>query len=169
VIVRFRALLGTIAIAGLLVLTPREGHAQLWQTTLTVAGWPLTVTSTSGSDFEAGFISLGSTTFTVNATSNFFNLRTNRTTTVQVQCLAACPRSGTLALAGLQWRRADQATWTTLTAAFVTVEQRSLVYNGTNDPWGNTIFWRYLLSWTANPPTAATQFRIQFRMNVTAP
>lgn len=157
----------TLLFAGFLV--PAALPAQLWQTNLAVAGWPLTVTTTSGADFEAGFVALGTTTFTVNATSNLFSLRTNRVTTVGVRCVAACPRSGTLALAGLQWRRNDLATWNTLTTAVVTVEQRTLTYNGTNDPWSNSVSWRYLLDWTATPPTAASQFRVQFNLVVTSP
>jgi hypothetical protein len=70
---------------------------------------------------------------------------------------------------GLQWRRADLATWNTLTTAFVTVEARTATFNGANDPWNNAMFWRYVLTYTGTPPTAASEFRIQYQLQVTAP
>ena len=153
--------------AGLgLVGAPTQLTAQ--QTVLTLSGWPLTVTSTTGGDFEVGAVSLGSTTFSVDATTNV-PAKSPRSTTVQVQCVPACPRSGTLPLAGLQWRRSDQAAWTTLTTAYADIETRTVTFNGLNDPWSQTVLWRYALSWTANPPTAASQFRLRFRLVVAAP
>jgi hypothetical protein len=56
-----------------------------------------------------------------------------------------------------------------LTGSYVTIEQRDLTYNGTNDPWSNSIHWRYVLSWTGNPPTPLTRWRIRFRLVVAAP
>ncbi len=138
------------------------------RTVLTTSGWPISATSTTGADFENGAVSIGTTTVTVDATVNNTGF-SNRTTTVEVLCLAPCPSSGTLPLSGLQWRRDDQVTWTTLTTAFVVIETRSLVFGGLNDPWSRGILWRYALNWTANPPTAPTAFPVQFRLTVTAP
>lgn len=157
-----------LLLLGCALLLPRAASAQ-WNTVLTLSGWPLTVTSTSGADFAAGAVSLGATGFTVDATTNLFNFFSTRSTTVEVQCVAPCPRSGTTTATGLQWRRDDQATWTNLTTAFVEVEQRTLTFNGANDPWGRTMLWRYQLNWTGNPPAPATQFRIRFRLVVAAP
>lgn len=153
---------------GLLSLVAAPGLQAQWNTSLTIAGWPLTATTTDGAAFEAGGVLLGTTTFTVDATSNFIFFP-NRATTVEVRCVPACPRSGTLPLSGVQWRRNDQAAWTTLTTTFVTVESRTLTFNGANDPWSQSMHWRYALSWTANPPTAASQFRIEYRLTVAAP
>ena len=156
-------------LAGLLVVatTARDAGAQR-RTSLTISGWPLTATSTSATDFEAGFVLLGTTSFTVDAVSNMpaFTLRS---TTVSVQCVPVCPRAGTLPLAGVQWRRNDQATWTTLTTAYVPIETRTLSFGGVNDPWSQTVQWRYALDWATNGPTAATQFRLRFRLTVAAP
>jgi hypothetical protein len=135
---------------------------------LTVAGWPLATTSTAASDFEAGGVALGATTFTVDLVATTPPL-TTRGTSVEVQCVPACPRSGTLPLAGVQWRRSDQATWTTLTTAYVLIESRTATFNGANDPWSRTMYWRYALTWAGNPPTAASQFRVSFRLVVAAP
>jgi hypothetical protein len=138
------------------------------RTTLSVAGWPLTATSTSAADFENGFVPLGSTTFTVDLIAANRPLET-RLTTVEVQCVPACPRSGTLPLLGLQWRRDDQATWTALTTAYALVESRVATFTGANDPWSRTMHWRYALTWAGVPPTAASEFRVSFRLVVAAP
>jgi len=153
-------------LAGLLVSVSQDAGAQ--RTVLSLSGWPRTVTSTSATDFEAGFVLLGATTFTVDATTNTPVL-TSRSTTVAVQCVPACPRTGTLPLAGVQWRRNDLATWNTLTTAYVPIETRTLVFGGVNDPWTQTLQWRYALNWATNGPTAASQFRIRFRLTVAAP
>lgn len=167
---RVRRSIALLAFATALLALPGDAEAQgLWGTTLALTGWPLTVTNTTGTDFENGFVSLGSTSFSVNGTSNLFNLFTTRITTVAVQCVAPCPRSGTIPASGLEWRRDDQATWTPLTNDYVDIEQRTMVYNGSNDPWTRSMQWRYVLSWTGNPPAAVSQYRVRFRLLVAAP
>jgi hypothetical protein len=138
------------------------------RTSLTVAGWPLTTTTTTAADFEAGAVALGSTSFTVDLLATNPPM-TSRVTLVEVQCVPACPRSGTLPLTGLQWRRDDQATWTPLTTAYVAIESRTATFNGANDPWSRTMHWRYALTWAGNPPTAASEFRLRYRLTVTPP
>lgn len=148
-------------------LAMRTVEAQA-RTTLTVSGWPLAAASTSAAEFEAGSVALGSTAFTVDLVATNPPL-TSRSTMVEVQCVPACPRSGTLPLAGLQWRRDDQATWTTLTTAYAIIETRTATFNGTNDPWSRTMLWRYALTWAGNPPTAVSEFRLRFRLTVAPP
>jgi hypothetical protein len=160
---RSRALLALLVAA----LATRAVEAQA-RTQLTVAGWPLSATSTSAAEFEAGAVALGSTAFTVDLTDTNKPLG-NRSTTVEVQCVPACPRSGTLPVAGLQWRRDDQATWTALTTTYTIIETRVATWNGVNDPWSRTMFWRYALTWAGNPPTAESEFRISYRLTVAAP
>lgn len=155
----------------LLVLAGDDAAAQgNRRTQMTIAGFTLSATGTTVLDFDAGSVSLGSTTFNVDLTTNAgaggFSPRVTR---VSVRCNTPCPNSGGLSLAGLQWRRADLGTWNTLTTAFVLVEQRTAAFNGTNDPWQNSMFWRYVLSYTGTPPTSATAFRIQYELQVTAP
>lgn len=155
-------------LVGLFVVAATRDAGAQRRTSLVISGWPLTATSTSANDFEAGFVLLGATSFTVDAVSNSpaFTLRS---TTVSVQCVPACPRSGTLSLAGVQWRRNDQATWNTLTTAYAPIETRTLSFGGANDPWSQTVQWRYALNWATNGPTAASEFRIRFRLTVAAP
>lgn len=158
-----RALLALLVAA----LATRAVEAQA-RTQLTVSGWPLTSTTTSAADFEAGAVALGSSTITVDLTDTNKPL-TDRSTTVDVQCVPACPRSGTLPLTGLQWRRDDQATWTALTTAYVIIESRTSTWGGVNDPWSRTMYWRYVLTWAGNPPTPQSEFRLRFRLTVAAP
>jgi hypothetical protein len=156
-----------VALVGLALVAVSPEVLRAQRTRLTISGLPLTVATTSANDFDAGAVALGSVSFTVEAISGpGFS---PRETTVQVQCRPACPNTGTLALAGLQWRRNDLGVWNSLTGSYVTIEQRDLTYNGTNDPWSNSIHWRYVLSWTGNPPTPLTRWRIRFRLVVAAP
>ena len=140
------------------------------RTNLTVTGLPLSVATTTTADFDALSVAIGSFSFTVDLTTNSGGAGFSpRSTTVQVRCGTPCPASGTLAVGSLQWRRSDLGTWNPLTTAYVTVENRTATFGGANDPWSNTVFWRYALSWTGNPPTAATAFYLQFQLTVAAP
>jgi len=161
---------GHIALlCGILAVVAAPAAAQRGRrTTLTVTGLPFTVTQTTPADFDAGSVILGTLTFTVDATSNRPAF-SPRATTVSVRCFAPCPATGTLNAAALQWRRGDLGTWNTLTTAQALVETRNVTFNGPNDPWSNTIQFRYLLNWATTPPTAATQFRVQLQLVVAAP
>ncbi len=148
-------------------LAARPAAAQR-NTVLAVTGLPLQVTTTTANDFDANAVILGTFAFTVNLTSNSPSF-TPRQTTVQVRCESPCPNTGTLQETSLQWRRIDLGTWNTLTTGYSTIEVRDAVYNGTNDPWGNSVQWRYNISWTGTPPTALTRWRIRLRLQVAAP
>lgn len=159
-------------VAGLLAAASAPAAAQNQRTSLTVTGLPLSVTSTVADDFEAGFVSLGTFTFTVDLTTNAGRPPgfVDRVTTVAVRCGSPCPTSGTLPVGALQWRRGDQVTWTPLSTAWADVETRAATFNGSNDPWSNTVAWRYLVSWTGSPPTALpTTWQLELQLTVTAP
>jgi hypothetical protein len=144
---------------------PVRSSAQ--QTTLALTGFPVAFTTPTGADFVTGSIqSATATTYTVDATSG---ATSQRTTTVSVRCRTPCPASGAKALSTLQWRRADLGAWTTLTTTDVFVEQRAVFRNGANDPWSNSVLWRFLLGWTTDPPMASTRFNVVFTLTVTAP
>lgn len=164
---RLLCVVGVVALAA--IAMPRRAQAQFYFTQLTVSGFPLTNTGPAVLDFEAGSVALGATDFSVNLILNFFGSFSPRVTTVAVRCNTPCPASGVAPVASLQWRRSDLAAWNSITTSFVNIETRTATFSGTNDPWGNTLFWRYLLSYTGSPPTAATQFNIQYQLTVTAP
>ena len=60
------------------------------RTSINVTGLPFTVPLTTPADFDAGFVILGTVTFTVDATSNQPAF-SPRATTVRVRCFAPCP------------------------------------------------------------------------------
>ncbi len=168
-----RAALCTVALVlGSGLCAPVEADAQRAprgrRTVLTVTGFPFTVTGTTPADFDAGAVTLGTITFRVDATSNRPAF-SPRATTVNVRCFAPCPASGTIPATGLQWRRGDLGTWNALTTTFSMVELRNVVFNGANDPWTNTIQFRYALAWATSPPRPATQFRVELQLVVAAP
>jgi hypothetical protein len=154
--------------AVLLFLIGLATPASVWaqSTTIAVVGFPLAFPTPTGGDFVAGFIQSAGTTFTVDATTG---TTAQRTTIVSVRCNAPCPATGPKSLATLQWSRQDLGTWQTLTTTDAFVEQRFVFRNGTNDPWSNTLNWRFLLDWTGDPPGALTRFDIRFTLTVTVP
>ena len=163
------ALCAFALMVGSSIVVPVEAYAQGGRRTfLYVTGLPFTVTGTTPAMFDAGAVILGTVTFTVDATANTPAF-SPRATTVNVRCFAPCPATGTLASAGLQWRRGDLSAWNPLTTTFNLVELRNLVYNGVNDPWSNTIQFRYALAWATTPPTPATQFQVELQLVVAAP
>lgn len=156
-----RSLVAAVVVLAALATT---ATAQNRLTELTVSGFPLTETETSIAELDAGVITLGSTDFTVDLLSNSGARFRNRYTNVEVICAAPCPVDVTR----LQWRRADQATWNSLSdVTWTSIEVRFTRYNGTNDPWSQTVFWRYLVDWTTTPPASAQEYRIQFRLTTT--
>jgi hypothetical protein len=164
-----RSALGKLALAaGVLALLAVPGEAQGGRRTfLYVTGLPLTVTSTTAADFEAGAVQLGALTFTVDLTANNPAF-SPRSTTVELRCFA-CPAVGTLDPAGLEWRRGDLGTWTPITATFAFVEQRIAFWNGADDPWSNTIHFRYLLDWATSLAGPAAEFQLELQLTVAAP
>lgn len=131
---------------------------------LTVSGFPLLDSETAIADLETGSISMGSTSFTVDLVSSAGGQYTNRYTNVEILCAAPCPVDVTR----LQWRRADSGTWNALSATtWASVEIRLATFNGTNDPWSQTIFWRYMVDWENTPPAPALEYRIQYRLTAT--
>jgi hypothetical protein len=122
-------------------------------TTLNLGGNIITFPAPTAADYAAGFVnSATGVLFTVDATSDSGQ---PNITTVAIKSTSANLGNGKL-LADLQWRRSDLATWNSITLANVNVESRSQTFNGANDPWSNTIFFRMKLSWTTDAPAVYT-------------
>ena len=133
------------AISLALVLLASPLAAQ--KTTLTVAGGTVTFPAPTAADYIAGFVNApAGATFTINSVNG-----AQRTTTVSVRSISASLGGGKV-IGDLQWRRSDLATWNSITLTDSQIEQRVVVNKGLNDPWGNTIFFRMVLDWTADPP-----------------
>ena len=134
-----------------LVLFASPAAAQ--STTLNLAGNIITFPAPTAADYVAGFVnSATGVRFTVDALSSSGQANT---TTVAIKSTSANLGNGK-ALADLQWRRSDLATWNSITLANVNVESRLQTFNGANDPWSNTIFFRMKLAWTTDAPAAYT-------------
>lgn len=165
-----RLLCASAFVAALAAPSALSAQGLRW-TTLNVTGFPLSQLQTSVTDYDAGFVSLGVSTFTVDLLLNFGSGGFSpRRTTVNVRCASPCPASGPLSVTGLQWRRATGGAFVPLTTSYALVESRVATYNGANDPWSNDILWRYALNWATTAPTAVnTVFNIEFQLVVTAP
>jgi hypothetical protein len=110
------------ALLALMLMSPVEARAL--QATLTVTNAPATLSVPIAADYNAGFVAgLTGISFTVDITAG---ANINRSTIVSIRSTAPT-MGGTKPVGDLQWRRADLG--------------RS-----------NTIFFRALLSWTADPP-----------------
>jgi hypothetical protein len=131
-------------------------------TTLTLSNNVITFPAPTAADYVAGFVnSTTGVTFTVNATSSGGG---SSTTLIQIRSTSA-NLGGAKLLPDLKWRRSDLATWNSITTGDVTVESRSQTFNGLNDPWSNTIFFRMMLTWTADAPAVySANYRITLRV-----
>lgn len=158
-----RGWLIAVALLGSNGLVEAQGNRR---TVLTVSGLPLTLSATSTTDFDAGSVTVGTVNFNVNLTTNSGGGGFSpRVTTVQMRCAVTC----TGAFNRLQWRRNDLGVWNTLTTSYVVIETRTATFNGTNDPWANSVIFRRLLTYATDAPSGPSQFRLQFQLVVTAP
>jgi hypothetical protein len=155
---------GLVALA---VLAPEAVRAQAVLTSLTISGLPIVMPAPTGTDFVNGSIQSSPVTYVVDATSGpAFSIRN---TSLSIRCALPCPTSGSKAMASLQWRRGDLGTWTSITTTDALVEQRWMVMGFFNDPWTNTILFRFLLNWTTDPPGSGGVFNVVVTLTVTAP
>jgi hypothetical protein len=133
------------------------------KTILTVTGATITFNAPTAADYIAGYIdSPTGVTFTLNAQTG-----ASRTTTVSIRSTSANLGGGKV-IGDLQWRRSDLAAWNSMTLTDAQVEQRIQVRSGVNDPWANTVFFRMLLSWTADAP-ATYSGNYQLTLSQTVP
>ncbi len=132
-----------IAIAMPLLASPLSAQ----KTTLTLTGGTITFPAPTAADYINGYVN--STTgvlYTVNSVNGV-----NRTTTISIRTTSA-NLGGGKAIADLEWRRSDLATWNSISLTDAQVEQRVVVNKGLNDPWSNTIFFRMTLNWATDAP-----------------
>lgn len=92
---------------------------------------------------------------------------TQRTSIIAVSSTSAT-MGATKPIGDLQWRRSDLATWNSLTTTPVTVDSKQFVFNGLNDPWTTTVFFRTLLSWATDAP-GTYPATIVFTLTITTP
>ncbi len=158
---RGRGLLVAVALLG----SSTALAAQNRRTVLTVTGLPMTVTGTTTTAFDAGSVTVGTVSFTVDLTTNAGGALPTRVTTVQVRCGPAC----TGAFGRIEWRRNDLGVWNPLTTTFADIETRTATIDGVNDPWGNSVVFRYALAYATDPPSGPTAYTLEFQLVVAAP
>ena len=143
-------------------------HAQ--RTQLQVTGFPVAFAAPTAAELTSGTItSATATTFTINAQTG---TTAQRTATVSIRCQAPCPTAGTSkTVADLQWRRADLAAWNTLSTTDVVIETRAMFRGqplpASNDPWSNSLYWRFVIDWNDVPATYT--YNIVMTLTVTVP
>jgi hypothetical protein len=153
------SLSAAISLALILFASPLAAQ----KTILTVTGATITFNAPTAADYIAGYIdSPTGVTFTLNAQTG-----ASRTTTVSIRSTSANLGGGKV-IGDLQWRRSDLAAWNSMTLTDAQVEQRIQVRSGVNDPWANTVFFRMLLSWTADAP-ATYSGNYQLTLSQTVP
>jgi hypothetical protein len=137
---------GAILLALVLCASPVAAQ----KTTLTLTNATITFPPPTAADYINGYVDATGVTFNLDATAG-----ASRTAAVLIRATSASLGGGKL-LGDLKWRRSDLATWNAITSTDVQVEQRVMSKNGANDPWGNTVFFRMLLSWTTDAPGTYT-------------
>lgn len=154
------ALLVALTLAASAATAEAQGNPR---TDLALSGATVTFPAPTATDYLAGFVnSTSGVTFTVDAA----NGSQPHTTTVQIRSLSASLGGGKV-LADLQWRRSDLVAWNTIALTDAQVEQRVQVRGVLNDPWSNTIFFRMLLTWTADAPgTYSANYQITLSQTV---
>ena len=156
---------GMLLMTTLVVGVP--AHAQ--RTTLSVSGFPVVFPAPTAAELTSGVVtSPTATTFTINAQTG---TTAQRTTIVSIRCEVPCPVGGTKSVAQLRWRRADLSAWNTLTTSDVIIESRPVFRSqplpASNDPWSNSLYWQFQVSWS-DPPETST-YNIVMTLTVTVP
>lgn len=151
----------TGAATALLLASPLA--AQNPRTTLTLSGGTIAFPAPTATDYINGYVySTSGVTYTVAATRG----NVSHTTTVLIRALSAGLGNGKV-LADLEWRRSDLAGWNPITSTDTQVEQKIVIRNLLNDPWGNTMFFRMKLSWTSDAPaTYAANYQLTLSQTV---
>lgn len=146
-----------------LALVASVAHSACAQTAvLTLSGGPVAFAAPTGTDYAAGWIYNAGypgsgVTYTLDITRGAAN--TTVTTTISVRAATATlggPAGVAKPVGDLQWARADQLAWTSLTTTNVVVESRQMQKNKLNDTWANTLVWRMRLGWLSDPPGTYT-------------
>lgn len=151
-----------LALALLALVHPAQARAQ--QGILTLTNVPATLAAPTAADYTAGFVAAPTGIgFTVDLVGGG---NQNRTTIVSIRSTATT-MGGTKPIGDLQWRRADLGAWNSVTTSDVVI-QTVTPFRRDDPPWSNTIFFRVLLSWTADPPGSSLA-PLVVRLTVTTP
>jgi hypothetical protein len=132
---------------------------------LTVTGGPVTVPAPAVADYNAGFV-VDPTVLSYNVNISGGPPTALHTETVSIRSTSGS--FGTLAVGNLEWERAGQSTWNSLTTTDVTIESRSGITRLIGNNWTNTVQFRCLIGWTTTPP-ATYSTNLIITLTVTSP
>ena len=147
------------------LLLPGALHAQGTES-MTLSATTVSFPTPTITDFDNGFLT-ASTTVTYTVATSGGPKGASHTATVSIKSSSA-NLGGTKALSDLQWSRADLGTWNSMTTTNATVEQRTIVRGGANDPWSNSVNFQMLLSY-ANDAPGAHSAALVFTLTITTP
>jgi len=136
------------------LLTPSAGAAQITQVQLTLTGGPLSFGAPMASDLTAGKLE-STTSLAYSAQTSLEPAIGTHTTTVYIRSSSATLGGGKT-VGDMQWRRADDATWHTLTTSNVAVEAKTTSFSLQGHTFSNSIYFRVTLHWTGDPPATYT-------------
>ncbi|HTR21968.1 MAG TPA: hypothetical protein VMH88_14040 [Gemmatimonadales bacterium] len=153
-----RAGVPLLLLVSLVAATATSARAQ--NVTAVITGGPVSFPAPTAADYNNGFVNDGTPlTYTLTLSTGAAS-----TTTVAIHSSSA-NLGGGKALSDLQWRRGDLVAWNAMTTANVTVQSVQLT---AGTPYSNTIFFRTLLSWTADAP-ATHSANLVVAISVTTP
>lgn len=155
---RVVVLLGALLVPGALQAQGTES--------MTLSATTVTFPTPTVTDFDNGFLT-ASTSVTYTVATSGGPPGTSHTATISVKSSSA-NLGGGKAIGDLQWSRADLGTWNSMTTTNATVEQRTLVRRGLNDPWSNTVNFQMLLSY-ANDAPGTHSATLVFTLTITTP
>jgi hypothetical protein len=147
-----------------------EGMANL-TTNLTISSSSVTFPALSASDYDAGYVqNSGALTYTMKANSGTV---LQRTATLAIRATSA-NLGGTVApmntsLDSLEWKRADQGSWTRITTVYTTVQSCALFRGGNPEQCVNTLNFRLRIGWLDPQQGETWSAPLQFQMTVTLP
>ena len=141
------------------------------RSSITLSATTIPFVAATEADYDAGAMSATAPiTITFDSRKNGGNQpNVQRTSTISIRATSAT-LGGTKPISDLQWQRngTTPGGWTGLTTSNAVVESRQYVYNGLNDPWSTTVYFRTVLNW-ANDPPASDAATVEFTLTVTTP
>jgi hypothetical protein len=158
----------------LLVGAPRSGLVAQGniRSSITLSAITITFPTVTEADYDAGAVSATAPiTVTFDSRKNGGGQgATQRTSTISIRATSAT-LGGSKPISDLQWQANGTAPggWTGLSTSNATVESRPYVFNGLNDPWSVTVYFRTLMSWANDPPATYAAATVQFTLTITTP
>lgn len=98
-------------------------------------------------------------------TVSVLNQNSTRITTVLIRCVAV---TGPKQCTDVEWRNGPVGPWRALTLLDNSVESRTVIPNGLNDPWSGTIWLRVRIAW-ADPAPSLVASNIALTLSVYRP